>query len=106
MKAHEGSTQLIAGKFTVTGSTAWFHEPLSEEQLWSDQHYRSFAYGHFGPRAVGHCMLKFSKALCKQQKTKYRRDDEISRIADLLGMKATKLTNLLNRTGRWVPKRR
>ena len=98
--------KLVTAKLVTVGSTAWYDEPLSGQKLWADQYYRDFARDHFGPRAVGHCMLRERKAFCKQQKLRYRRPDEIKPIADLLKMKPNKLDNLLRRTSRWQPKRR
>jgi hypothetical protein len=102
----KGSFVLSEAKLVTVGSTAWFDEPLSGEKLWADQHYRDFAREHFGPRAVGHYMLNYKRALCKQQKTPYSRPDVTEQIARLLSMKRSKLDNLLRRSSRWQPKRR
>jgi hypothetical protein len=84
----------------------WEHEPLSAERLFLDRFYRKWARRRFGDRQVANCMLKHKKALCRERKIKYRRENELAAIARTLGMGTDKLINLVNRSSHVVPKRR
>jgi hypothetical protein len=105
IKVHGGAAWLKANLISLYDSR-WESEPLAVEKLFSDQHYRAWARKRFGDRQVANAMLKYQKARCKERKIRYRRDIELEAIARTFGMGRDKLTNIVNRSSRVIPKRR